>query len=438
MFTREKLAGALLMVLLVGSGSALSQTNRIDQVRPDAPELAAFGEFAVGVRTLEVVDSDRVDVLNTPRGGETAYYDRSLTLEIWYPAALETGQSPGTQYQTVTRNPAVTATLNGRAVRDAAPATASGPYPLVIISHGYPGNRYLLSHSGENLASKGYVVVSIDHTDSTYDDQQAFPSTLYNRPLDQRFVLAEIAGLASSDSGFLAGLADTERTGIIGYSMGGYGLVNNLGGGYSEAIVGSFMAPPNDLLYAHATHNPDYRAGLDPRIKAGVAVAPWGMEGGFWDAEGLSGITVPTFYIAGDADTVAGYEQGPRAIFEQAINSDRYLLTFKNAGHNAAAPIPLPRELWESEDQTGAGHYTDPVWDTVITNNIMDHFVTAWFDWLLKGDDSRKRFLDVVPDGADAVYSVRNGQQQDDHSYWPGFAAGSAVGLKLEHLGPGQ
>lgn len=438
MFIREKFAGALLMVLLVGSGSALSQTNRIDQVRPDAPELAAFGEFAVGVRTLEVVDSDRVDVLNTQRGGETAYYDRSLTLEIWYPAVLETGQSPGTQYQTVTRNPAVTATLNGRAVRDAAPATDSGPYPLVIISHGYPGNRYLLSHSGENLASKGYVVVSIDHTDSTYDDQQAFPSTLYNRPLDQRFVLAEIAGLAASDSGFLSGLVDTERTGIIGYSMGGYGLVNNLGGGYSEAIVGSFMAPPNDLLYAHATHNPDYRAGLDPRIKAGVAVAPWGMEGGFWDAEGLSGITVPTFYIVGDADTVAGYEQGPRAIFEQAINSDRYLLTFKNAGHNAAAPIPLPRELWESEDQTGTGHYTDPVWDTVIMNNIMDHFVTAWFDWRLKGDDSRKRFLDVVPDGANAVYSVRNGQQQEDHSYWPGFAAGSAVGLKLEHLGPGQ
>ena len=56
------------------------------------------------------------------------------------------------------------------------------------MSHGYPGNRYLLSHLCENLASKGFVVVSIDHKESTYDDQQRFASTLYNRPLDQLFV----------------------------------------------------------------------------------------------------------------------------------------------------------------------------------------------------------------------------------------------------------
>ena len=43
-----------------------------------------------------------------------------------------------------------------------------GPFPLVVISHGYPGNRYLMSHLGENLASKGYVTVSIDHAESTY------------------------------------------------------------------------------------------------------------------------------------------------------------------------------------------------------------------------------------------------------------------------------
>lgn len=435
MIVRLKSVTLLLGTFLILHEVSMAQTNRIDLIRPDAPELAAYGSFDVGVRTLEVVDSNRVDVLNTSRGGETAYYDRRLTLELWYPAELASAQTPGTRYQAVTRNPAIIATLQGRAVRDAAPVSVAEPFPLVIISHGYPGNRYLLSHTGENLASKGYVVVSIDHTDSTYDDQQAFPSTLYNRPLDQRFVLEEIATMASG-SGFLAGLVDAQRTGVIGYSMGGYGLVNNLGGGYSESIVGSFMAPPNELLYAHASHNPDFRDGLDPRIKAGVAVAPWGMEAGFWDADGLSGVSVPTFYIAGDADSVAGYENGPREIWQQTVNSDRYLLTFKNAGHNAGAPIPLPQEIWESDDQTGAGHYTDPVWDTVIMNNIMDHFVTAWFDWLLKGDESRQRYLDVVPDGADAIYSVRNGQLQDDHNYWPGFSSGNAVGLKLEHLAP--
>ena len=68
----------------------------------------------------------------------------------------------------------------------------------MIISHGYPGNRFLMSHIGENLASKGFVAVSIDHKDSTYDDQKAFGSTLYNRPFDQLFVLNEIDRLNRS------------------------------------------------------------------------------------------------------------------------------------------------------------------------------------------------------------------------------------------------
>jgi predicted dienelactone hydrolase len=80
-------------------------------------------------------------------------------------------------------------TLVGQAMRDAAPLAGAEALPLVIISHGYPGNRFLLSHLAENIASKGYVVASIDHTDSTYRSRAAFGSTLVNRSLDQIFVL---------------------------------------------------------------------------------------------------------------------------------------------------------------------------------------------------------------------------------------------------------
>ncbi len=428
----------LVLCALMFSSAVFAQVNRIDVVRPDAPELAAFGDYAIGVRTLEGVAPERVDILNTPRDGETAYYERRLTLEVWYPAALAEGETPGEQYQTITRNPELTATLHGRALRDAEPLRADGPYPLVLISHGYPGNRFLLSHLGENLASKGYVVVSIDHAESTYDDQQAFPSTLYNRPLDQRYVIQLMSFLSARPGRVFSGLIDAERTGIVGYSMGGYGLVNNLGGGYSDDIVENFMAPPNRLLHEHASGNPEYRDNLDARIRAGVAVAPWGMNAGFWRAQDLAGVNVPTFYLAGDKDTVAGYENGTRAIYEQAVNSDRYLLTFKNAGHNAGAPIPLPLEIQNNADQTGASHYLDPVWDNVRMNNIMNHFVTAFLDYHLKGMEERLEYLDLVPDGADAVYAVRNGEAQEDHNYWQGFQQGTAVGLKLEHLTPGQ
>ena len=75
-----------------------------------------------------------------------------------------------------------------------------------------------MSHLGENLASKGYVTVSIDHTDSTYSDQAAFGSTLLNRPLDQRFVLDQM-GDASVIGEDIAAITDAQTAGLIGYSM---------------------------------------------------------------------------------------------------------------------------------------------------------------------------------------------------------------------------
>ena len=39
----------------------------------------------------------------------------------------------------------------------------------------------MMTYLTENLASKGYVVVAIDHTDSTYTDAGPFASTLLNR-----------------------------------------------------------------------------------------------------------------------------------------------------------------------------------------------------------------------------------------------------------------
>jgi len=430
---------SVLALLAMGATlNASAQSNRIDIVRHDAPELAYFGDFSIGVRTLEFVDPNRPDILNTVSGGETARYDRHLTVEVWYPAQLQSGQKPGGQYTTLTRNPAITATLTGSAVRDAQAVDTTERFPLIIISHGYPGNRYLLSHVGENLASKGYVVASIEHRDSTYGDQQKFSSTLYNRPLDQRFVLLQMALAAESPDSFLYRLVDANNTGIVGYSMGGYGLINNLGGGFSDAVIEHAVAPPNRLLDHHASSNPDYRKQLDPRIKAGFAVAPWGMNAGFWSAEDLQGINVPTFYLAGSADTTAGYEEGTRAIFQGATNSDRYLLTFDNAGHNAGAPYPLPLEIINSADKTGASHYSDPVWDTVRMNNIMDHFATAWFDVHLKGMSERQSYLQLIPDADDGVSAIGDGQKTAEHTYWKGFGAGTAKGLMLEHLQPGQ
>ena len=407
------------LVVLAAATSAFAQSNRIDIVTRLAPELASYGPLAIGVRTLQVTDRNRPDILNTKEGGPTARYDRPLTLEIWYPAALAAGQKPSGDYRAITRDPGMTVTLHGQAIRDAAPATTTGPAPLVIVSHGYPGNRYLISHLGENLASKGFIVVSIDHKDSTYDDQKAFASTLYNRAYDQLFVLNEMERLGTPNSGsFLAGRVDAGRTGVVGYSMGGYGVVNLVGGGYSKASETLTGAPPNRLLAERGAANPEYRKAIDARVKAAIAIAPWGMVGGFWEAEGLKGISTPMLFVAGSVDEVAGYEKGTKAIYQAAVNADRYLLTFVNAGHNAGAPIPAPKETYASPEAgrpAAFAHYVDAVWDTSRMNNILDHFATAYFDLYLKGDEAKRAYLD---------------------SSWKGFKRGTAVGLILEHSSP--
>ena len=62
----------LVCVLAAAAGSALAQSNRIDTVTPSAPELAPYGKYAIGVRTVQATDKNRPDILNTKEGGPTA------------------------------------------------------------------------------------------------------------------------------------------------------------------------------------------------------------------------------------------------------------------------------------------------------------------------------------------------------------------------------
>jgi predicted dienelactone hydrolase len=222
--------------------------------------------------------------------------------------------------------------------------------------------------------------------------------------------------------------------------MGGYGVVNAIGGGFSDASAAMAAAPPQRLLAERGAANPAYPKTIDPRVKAAVAIGPWGMQLGFWDAKGLTGIRTPILFVAGSVDDVSGYEQGTRALFDGAVNAERYLLTFLNANHNAAAPYPAPVEVMGTNGSAAAyAHYADPVWDTTRMNNILQHFVTAHFDRHLKGDPAKAAYFDVVTRGRDAVYSVdRDGAPQPAHTYWKGFKRGTAVGLALEKKSPGQ
>ncbi|MCZ4367189.1 alpha/beta hydrolase family protein [Sulfitobacter dubius] len=430
-----------LLAASLAAGAAQAE-NRIDRQLPNAPELAAYGDHAVGVRTLEMVNPGQIDILAidpaADKPDEMPRYDRPLTVEMYYPAAE--GAQGETAFKAYLRDGTTEVTLTGQAMRDVDPL-AGETFPLVLISHGYPGNRYLLSHLAENLASKGYVVASIDHTDSTYRTQATFGSTLVNRSLDQLFVLEQMAQKAA-EGGDFAGLYDAENTGLIGYSMGGYGAIITAGGGVTEASVGYTRGGPHGTLGIHQAGSETHNTLPDPRIKTAVAFGPWGMNRGFWDAEGLSGVQIPMLFIAGSQDDTSLYEDGIRAIWENTSNVDRALLTYVNAGHNAGAPMPAPEESYYFSEDKGfniSEHYTDAVWDTVRMNNIAQHLVTAWMDSRLKDEAEKGSYLDLVEESNAGVWSVaEDGTEKEDHSYWKGFAEGSAKGLMYETRAAGE
>lgn len=427
----RRMAPVLVLLLLAVYGqSAFAQEgpegSPLDTLRPDAPALAFSGSYAIGVRTLELVNPGQLDIAHAV-GSRIPTYDRPLKVEVWYPAVEHEGAASEPYQQMIPDG--TTVALDGVAGRDAEPLTAEGPFPLVILSHGYLGERYLMSHLGEHLASWGYVVASIEHTDSTFDNQGPFASTLLNRSLDQIFVMDQMETLNADPTSFLAGLVDAGNAAITGFSMGGFGALNVAGAGYSEMSVRYMTSVPNRALSVRQSGQFE----ADPRVKAVVALAPWGMERGFWDAEGLAGIQVPVLFIAGSNDEIAGYEHGIRAIFLGAVNADRYLLTFLEAGHNigSIAPPAAVVTAWEETQSDQAYinwmYYGEPVWDKVRMNDIVQHFMVAFLNRTLKSDESAAPYLEV---------QVPNLNDTSEQNTWAGFRSDSRWGLTLERLTP--
>jgi predicted dienelactone hydrolase len=427
----QKLKKLGFLVLLAVSVNAVGQKSEgvfvYGDALPDAPDLAPRGKYSIGVKTMELVNKNQTDVLKR-KDGVDPVYDRTLKVEVWYPSKVGDAQKDLISYDEVMgtyndpKRPLIPFKFNGRANRDAALLKTDGKFPLIIVSHGYVGSRYIMSYLCENLASKGYVVVAIDHMESTFRDAAGFASTLLNRSKDVLFVLNQIADLGKAGSGsFLSGGVDADQTGLIGYSMGGYGVLNAAGAGYSDGSVKLFgvLAAGSDALKERTGSNPAYRATVDPRIKAVVAFAPWGMERGVWDAESLKGLKVPTFFVAGSQDDISGYEKGIKAIFDGAVSSDRFMLTYMNARHNVAPNPPPAESLAPGLPFDEYYRYAEPSWDQRRLNNINQHFVTAFMGTYLKAQDNSE-YLNLAVDSNEKT--------------WKGFKGRSSTGMTLQQV----
>jgi hypothetical protein len=57
-------------------------------------------------------------------------------------------------------------------------------------------------------------------------------------------------------------MVNTDSTALIGYSTGGYGVVNTTGGGFEESVLKFATAPPNGVLAARRSGNAAYTATM--------------------------------------------------------------------------------------------------------------------------------------------------------------------------------
>jgi hypothetical protein len=71
-------------------------------------------------------------------------------------------------------------------------------------------------------------------------------------------------------------------------------------------------------------------------------------------------------------------------------------------------------------------------------NNVNEHFATAFLDFYVKGDAAAGAYLEVKTEEASAgVYAAnKDGTRAPNDTYWPGFPARTAFGLRLRSIKP--
>jgi predicted dienelactone hydrolase len=427
---------ALSAVLLVSK--PLSAADPPSRYGVDAPELAHLGRFSVGVKTLHFRQTAQADVLAfDPARGSAPLRDRELGVDLWYPARPKPGAASVTYTASMPAEPPAppaTFSVPGIAVRDAPPA--GGGFPLIVVSHGWSNDPVAMTWLTENLASKGYVVAAIRHDDPSITDLHNLPQWLLRRPLDIVYVTRALQRTLSAE-----GLIDAARTALIGYSAGGYGVLTAAGATLDPAGPMTQMIP-GELLLPYVRGGAMQNMAELKGLRGVVAISPAG--GGAlaaWGA-GLGSLTVPLLLISGDQDQRVNYSTGARAIFDAAVNAPRYLLTFKNAGHTLGlnpTPDAMRERLWDQD------WFEDPVWNKERINAINAHFITAFLDRYVKGDEGRAAYLEVpVAESSEGVWpETVEPKAYDAYSpgapnvtVWKGFQRKHAAGLELLRAPP--
>lgn len=260
-----------------GSAAPTTSESELGSVLP-----APTGLFPVGVQEFHLVD-DRPDPWVPDR-------DRELMVSAWYPAQAPVGRPDA--YATPEESALIIASLGVTGVAPEAFSTIRThayvdaprwglPLPTVVLSPGFTMPRASLTGLAEELASRGYLVIGIDHTyesaavtfpDGRITECQACrgrpdgAAVALNRAKDVSFVLDELAERLPLDS---------TRIAMGGHSAGGftapYALAEDDRIRVGFNLDGTFPATP----YGRAVDRPFLMMGAPHHAPDGEYGAKW-------------------------------------------------------------------------------------------------------------------------------------------------------------------
>ena len=237
----------LRVVAFTGLGLvALSLVSTLLQLEFPKPT----GSFAVGRTTFRWLDSSRPEVVT-----DTSHDSREVIAEVWYPAEQGTGvrapyvpelsriakglaaSGEVTQFEVVGLRFVRSHSLLGAEV-----ANRQASYPVIFLSPGNATNVEFYAGIADELASRGYIVVGINHP---YDvaavalqdagvatfaaekwpleiraNETFVTERIVVRTQDILFALEQLEKLNASQSPS-KGRLDLSRLGLMGHSLGG-------------------------------------------------------------------------------------------------------------------------------------------------------------------------------------------------------------------------
>jgi len=212
---------------------------------------APTGPYAVGRTAAAWVDETRPEVLT-----DAPQDKRSIVVDIWYPAQTGTGQIapyfPGLEQVSAALRASGEVSLlevagmslvRSNSFLEVQAAIDGAPFPVLLLSPGNGTNVEFYGGLAEELASRGYVVIGLNHPydvagvaladnrvagyysqqwDLSPEDHQKFSQERIEvRVQDALFALDHLEELNAGDSGLLAGRLDLTRVGFLGHSLGG-------------------------------------------------------------------------------------------------------------------------------------------------------------------------------------------------------------------------